>query len=83
MRIAASGGVSVGTATDAGASNLLVSGTITSTGSTTAASFKTTNFTITESGGKLYFYNGATAIASLDSSGNFTALGNTVAGGTP
>ena len=83
MRIASSGGVSIGTATDAGASNLLVSGTVTSTGSTTAASFKTANFTITESGGKLYFYNGATQIASLDSSGNFTTLGNTVAGGTP
>ena len=88
MRIASSGGVSIGTATDAGAGNLLVNGSATAaslstTGSATAASFKTANFTITESGGKLYFYNGATQIASLDSSGNFTTLGNTVAGGTP
>jgi hypothetical protein len=72
MRISSSGGVSIGTPTDAGAGNLLISGSI-----------KTANFSIVESGGKLYFYNGATAIASLDSSGNFTALGNTIAGGTP
>jgi len=48
-----------------------------------AASLTTTNFTIAESGGKLYFYYGATAVASLDSSGNFVSLANTTAYGTP
>ena len=77
MRISTAGGVSIGTSTDAGVGNLLVNGSV------TAASHKTTNFTISESGGKLYFYNGATAIASLDSSGNFTTLANVTAYGTP
>jgi hypothetical protein len=45
--------------------------------------FQSTNFTVQESGGKLIFKYGATTIASLDSSGNFVALGNAVAGGTP
>lgn len=58
----------------------------TATTATTAGStsvFATTNFSISESGGKLYFYNGATTIASLDSSGNFTSLANVTAYGTP
>lgn len=41
------------------------------------------NFTIVQSGSKLYFRNGATDIASLDTSGNFIALGNVTAYGTP
>lgn len=45
--------------------------------------FKTANFSISESGGKLYFYNGATAIASLDSSGNLTTLAAVNSAGTP
>ena len=77
MRLSSGGGVSIGTATGAGAGNLLVNG------SSTAASFKTTNFTITESGGKLVFKYGATTIASMDSSGNFTTIGSNIAGGTP
>ena len=44
-----------------------------------AASLVTTNFTVQESGGKLIFKYGATTIASLDSSGNFTTLGNNTA----
>lgn len=43
----------------------------------------TTNFTVQESGGKLYFYYGATAIASMDSSGNFISLANVTGYGTP
>jgi hypothetical protein len=43
----------------------------------------TTNFTITETGGKLVFKYGATTIASMDSSGNFTALLDVTAYGTP
>ena len=43
----------------------------------------TTNFTIEESGGKLMFYYGATAIASLNSSGTLTTLVSNVTGGTP
>ena len=49
----------------------------------TVAKLQTTNFSIQESGGKLYFYYGATAIASMDSSGNFIALANVTAYGTP
>jgi hypothetical protein len=49
----------------------------------TVAKLQTTNFSIYESGGKLYFYYGATAIASMDSSGNFIALANVTAYGTP
>jgi hypothetical protein len=51
--------------------------------STTASSLVTTNFSITESGGKLVFKYGATTIASMDSSGNLTTLGSNIAGGTP
>ena len=43
---------------------------------TNAANLITTNFSIKEVSGKLYFYYGTTQIASLDSSGNFTALAN-------
>lgn len=49
----------------------------------TVAKLQTTNFSIQESGGKLYFYYGATAIASMDSSGNFIAKANVTAYGTP
>ena len=48
-----------------------------------AASITTTNFTIAESGGKLYFYYGATPVASLDASGNFSSLLNITAYTTP
>lgn len=48
-----------------------------------AGSVATTNFSIVESGGKLYFKYGGTDIASLDSSGNFTALADSTAYGTP
>lgn len=48
-----------------------------------AGSLVTTGFSIVESGGKLYFKYGATNIASLDSSGNFIALANVTAYGTP
>jgi hypothetical protein len=41
------------------------------------------SYSITESGGKLVFKYGATTIASLDSSGNFIALNNITAYGTP
>lgn len=46
-------------------------------------SLVTTNFSCSEVGGKLVFYYGATAIASLDSSGNFVSLNNVTAYGTP
>jgi hypothetical protein len=48
-----------------------------------AKTITTTNYTIQESGGKLIFKNGATTIASLDASGNFIALANVTAYGTP
>lgn len=53
------------------------------TNATNAAHLVTTNFTVSESGGKLYFYYGATAIASMDSSGNLIALSDVTAYGTP
>ena len=43
----------------------------------------TTSFTIEESGGKLIFKNGATTIASLSSTGVFTALNDVTGHGTP
>jgi len=54
-----------------------------STAVTNASNLTTTNFTITESGGKLIFKYGATTIASMDSSGNLITLGTVSAGGTP
>lgn len=48
-----------------------------------AASLLTNNFSIVEESGKLVFYYGATAIASMDSTGNFTQLQNVTAYGTP
>ena len=41
------------------------------------------NFTIIEEAGKLVFAYQGTAIASLDSTGNFTTLNNVTAFGTP
>jgi hypothetical protein len=48
-----------------------------------ATTLVTSGFSIVESGGKLLFKSGATTIASMDSSGNFTALANVTAYGTP
>jgi len=51
--------------------------------SASSGSLVTANFSIVESGGKLYFRYGATNIASLDSSGNFIALANVSAFDAP
>ena len=48
-----------------------------------AGSVTTTNFSITESGGKLLFKYGATTIASMTSAGVFTTLSNITSNGTP
>jgi hypothetical protein len=48
-----------------------------------AAALISNNFSIIESSGKLIFYFGATAIASMDSSGNLTQLQDVTAYGTP
>ena len=53
------------------------------TNATNASNLITTNFSIKEVSGKLYFYYGTTQIASLDSSGNFTALATITSAGTP
>ena len=71
-RVTATGGFSVGTASDPGAGNVLVSG-----------AYQTLNFSIVEQSGVLNFYNGVTKIASLDASGNFITIGNVTAFGTP
>ena len=47
-----------------------------------AASVATTNFSISEVGGVLIFKYGATPIAKMDSSGNFTTIANVTAYGT-
>ena len=53
------------------------------TNATNATKLATTNFSVEESGGKLVFKYGATTLGSLDSSGNFTVIGNVTAYGTP
>lgn len=85
---AGTGGGSVSSVGGTGSANgLTLSGTVTSTGNLTLSgsvtSLTTANFTVQESGGKLIFKYGATTIGSLDSSGNFIALGNVTAYGTP
>lgn len=59
-----------------------VAGNLTGSVSAGAGTIQTTNYTITEVGGVLYFKNGATNIAKLDSTGNLTVLGNVTAYGT-
>ena len=70
----------VGTNITGTAASLTAGNATTAAAATTLA---TTNFSIVESGGKLYFKYGATNIASMDSSGNFTALTDITAYGTP
>ena len=55
----------------------------TATNATNATNLVTADFSIKEAGGKLCFYYGTTLIASLDSSGDFIALANVTAYGTP
>lgn len=73
--VAASGNVVV--TGNASANNATITNTI------TAATHATANWTITETGGKLYFAYGGTNKGSLDSSGNFIVTGNVTAYGTP
>jgi hypothetical protein len=53
------------------------------TNATNALNLVTTNFTVQESGGKLIIKYGGTTILSVNSSGDVTATGSFVAGGTP
>ena len=55
----------------------------TATTATSTPKLLTINFTVEESGGKLVFKYGATTIASMSSTGVFTAISNIEAGGTP
>jgi hypothetical protein len=48
-----------------------------------ATELLTDNFSIVQADGKLVFYYGATAIASMDSSGNFISIADVTAYGTP
>ena len=77
----------VGTNITGTAAGLSIGGNAaTATTATTAAAattLATANFSIVESGGKLYFKYGATNIASMDSSGNFVTLADITAYGTP
>ena len=50
---------------------------------TFAGSINTANFSIVQSGTKLYIKYGATNLMSIDSSGNIIALANITAYGTP
>lgn len=63
------------------ASGVLTNCTGTASG-LSAGSITTTNWTVSESGGKLYFAYGGTNKASLDSSGNLIVTGNVTAYGT-
>lgn len=78
-------GVVYGNATSAfsAATGSQIASAIGSTAVTNASNLTTTNFTITETSGKLVFKYGATTIASMDSTGNITALLDITAYGTP
>ena len=52
------------------------------TGDIRATTFKLTNWTITESGGVLYFATSGVNKAKLDASGNLTVVGEVTAYGT-
>jgi hypothetical protein len=69
-----------------GISNVTVASSLSFTTGTLAVanapSLTTTNWTVSETGGKLYFAYGGTNKASLDSSGNFVVVGNVTAFGT-
>ena len=74
------------TVTDAGydtSTNTLTANNFSASGSATAGSFKTTNFTIIESGGSLLIKYGATTIASISSTGVITSAVNIISNGTP
>jgi len=70
----------VGTNITGTAAGLTAGNATTAAAATTLA---TTNFSIVESGGKLFFKYGATNIASMDSSGNLITLADITAFGTP
>ena len=53
------------------------------TNATNASQLITANFSVFQSGSKLFFQYNGTSIASLDSSGNFVSLGSTTAATTP
>jgi outer membrane lipoprotein SlyB len=59
-----------------------VTGNVTGTASSTPL-LQTTNYSIREEDGKLSFYHGTTKIASMDSVGDFTQVGNVTAYGAP
>lgn len=59
-----------------------VTGNLTGSVSAGSGTIATSNFTITEVGGVLYFKYGGTNIGKLDSSGNFTVIGNVTAYGS-
>ena len=89
--IAVSGSTGAVTVSNTGVTALNAGSGISLSGSTgtvtitapTPSSIVTTNYSIKEVSGKLYFYYGTTQIASLDSSGNFTALATVKSAGTP
>ena len=88
LKGAGTGAVTVASAADivGQISTTAVTNATNATNATTAAaatSLVTANFSVVESGGKLYFKYGVTNIASLDSSGNFVSLANVTAYGTP
>lgn len=74
------GNVSANTFSGAGTG---LTGTASGLAVANAANLSTTNFSVRENSGKLYFYYGNTAIASLDNTGHWTTLGNITGFGTP
>ena len=84
----ANGGTGVTTPSIVAGTAITVTGTwpnqtIASTGTGTAGSLVTTNFSIVESGGKLLFKYGVTTIASMTSAGVFTTISDVTGNGTP
>ena len=74
------------TVTDVGydtSTHTLTANNFSASGTATAGSFNTTNFSIVESGGKLLIKYGATTIASISSTGVITSAVNIISNGTP
>lgn len=76
---------SVGTLTSVTSSGLIsTTGNVTGGDITTAGNVKIgANFSMAQSGNKLYFYYNGTAVASMDSTGAFVSANNVTAFGTP
>ena len=81
--VSASGTVTGGVFTGAGTNLTGIAANLTVGNAANAITLNTTNFSIKEVSGKLYFYYRNTQIASLDLNGNFTSIANVTGFGAP